>query len=322
MENPSITEQIKSKGIEIGFDLVGIASAKPHKDIAIFDRWLRKGFAGTMNYLKRQRDDRADPKRLLENVKTIICCGLNYYGGEKTPLKKALQGWISRYAWGDDYHDVVLEKLSRLKDFIVKEIDPNAKLMACVDTGPILEKSYAASASLGWIGKNTLLIHPQIGSYFFIGEILSNLELAMDTPKTDHCNDCRLCIESCPTQALSPYEINATRCISYLTIEHRGDIPDDLKNAIGHHIAGCDICQEVCPYNQSIPLCRENAFKPRRGLFHPRLEELEGLDEERFHKTFNKNPIQRMEWKRLKRNLNIVRNNQKRALVDSGQRLS
>ncbi len=312
MQHKSSTDRIKQKGRELGFDLIGISSAEPHVDIGFFDRWLEKKHDGTMAYLKRRRDDRADLKRLLPSVKSLICCGINYYGGE-TPsleLRKKGHGWISRYAWGDDYHDVVLKKLQELEVFIVNEIDPIAELKSYVDTGPILERSYAAQAGLGWIGKNTLLINQEIGSYFFIGEILCSLELETDAPTPDHCGSCSLCMDSCPTDALTPYELDATRCISYLTIEHRGDIPSELNNPIDHHIVGCDICQEVCPWNRTIPLSHEVAFKPREQLLHPKLEYLENLSEEEFRQVFRKSAVKRTKWQGLQRNLKIVRGNQ------------
>ena len=214
MGNESITEQIKQQARAIGFELVGVAPAGPHDHLGFFEDWLAKGYAGTMQYLARRREDRADPQRLLSGAQTIICCGLNYYHGEPNSqeLHQEGHGWISRYAWGDDYHDVLLGKLQALETFIHQEISPRAKLKSYVDTGPILERSYAASAGLGWIGKNTMLINRQAGSYFFIGEILTDLQLVSDTPEPDHCGNCTLCLDACPTEALVPYQLDANRC--------------------------------------------------------------------------------------------------------------
>ncbi len=314
MDKQSTTKLIKKKAQEIGFDLVGITPALPHKDLPFFDQWIQQGRDASMTYLQRRRDDRADPRRLLENAKSIICCGMNYYGGEPKSIEcdDPERGWISRYAWGDDYHDIVLAKLKELEDFIRQEIDETAELKAYVDTGPILERSYAASAGLGWIGKNTLLINRQQGSYFFIGEILCSLDLAPDTPETDHCGHCQLCIDHCPTDAIAPYELDSNRCIAYLTIEHRGDIATEFHEAIGQHVVGCDICQEVCPWNKAPALSQEPRFKPREGLLHPRLSELAQLDETAFREKFRKSPIKRVKAAGLQRNTAIVQKNQQK----------
>lgn len=316
MNPKSITERIKSQARKLGFDLVGISAAEPHADIHFFDMWLQNGYAGTMEYLSRRRNDRADPKHLLENVKSIICCGLNYNGGQtkSQELEAAGRGWISRYAWGEDYHEVVLAKLKELEQFILAEIDSTAQLKSYVDTGPILERSYAASAGLGWIGKNTMLIDRKIGSYFFIGEILTSLELVPDTPKADHCGECRFCLDACPTEALTPYELDATRCISYLTIENRGDIAHDLQDKMGHHLVGCDICQEVCPWNQGAPLSKESDFQPQEGLFQPELSSLEKLSEEEYRQRFRHSAINRVKWAGMQRNVSIAKSNERKGV--------
>jgi epoxyqueuosine reductase len=312
MASSSITDRIKSKAHQIGFDLVGITRAEPHEDIAVFDDWIQKNLNGTMDYLARRRDERSDPKRLMPSAKTIIICGLNYYNGERgsQDLKRPAHAWISRYAWGDDYHEIVLNKLKELEDFIRTEIDESANLKSFVDTGPLLEKSYAARAGLGWIGKNTLLINEDIGSFTFIGEILCSLDMETDKPQTDQCAGCQLCIDACPTKALNDYQLDATRCISYWTIEQRGEIPKELQQNIGHHLFGCDICQEVCPWNHAIPLTNESSFGPRNGLFHPSLDDLSRIDAQSFQKTFKHSPIKRCNWEGLKRNLDIVKDNQ------------
>lgn len=306
-----ITAQIKAAGKKIGFELVGIAPAGPHDHLGFFRQWLEKGFAGTMEYLARRREDRADPRRLLPGAQSIICCGLHYYHGEPSS-KEAAQaghGWISRYAWGDDYHDVVLEKLGVLEDFIRGEIAAEAQLKSYVDTGPILERSYAASAGLGWIGKNTMLINRKVGSYFFLGEILTDLKLIPDTPEPDYCGHCTRCLDACPTAALNPYELDANKCISYLTIEHRGPIAETMQGKMGRHVVGCDICQEVCPWNQEIPLSGEENFRPRPGLFNPDLATLSELDETKFRELFKKSAIRRVKPAGLKRNVHIARQN-------------
>lgn len=308
-----ITEQIKQRAREIGFDLVGITSAAPHEHVSFLDQWLAKGYDGTMAYLARRRDERAAPQQLLPGAKTMICCGLNYHGGEASSSDSLTpeQGWISRYAWGEDYHEVVLAKLKQLESFIHETIDPTAQLKSYVDTGPILERSYAASAGLGWIAKNTMLINRRQGSYFFIGEIITDMELSCDAPETDHCGNCRLCIEACPTEALAPYEMDASRCISYLTIEQRGEIAVELQQQMGQHLVGCDICQEVCPWNHEVPISGETAFRPREGLHRPKLEAFDAMTEDGFRERFRNSAIKRVKWKGLQRNVTIAKRNAK-----------
>ncbi len=303
----TLTQNIKNQAKELGFELVGIAPADPHAHLSFFDQWLAKGYAGTMNYLERGGDKRADPKRILEGAKTLICCGLNYYRGQPKSLENVdpERGWISRYAWGDDYHDIFLEKLKLLENFIRKE-KPDVQMKSYVDTGPILERSYAESAGLGWIGKNTLLLNQNIGSYFFLGEIITNLPLEVDAPTNDHCGTCTRCIDACPTQALTPYELDATKCISYLTIEHRGAIKEEFRDKIGHHLVGCDICQEVCPWNRDPPIATEKRFDPRPGNFNPLLKELSSLSPEEFSNRFRKSPIKRVKWEGLQRNIKRI----------------
>lgn len=308
------TQAIKAEARRLGFDLVGIASANPHEHVPFFNEWLAKGNAATMEYLQRRREDRADPQQVLAGARTLICCGLNYHNATSSSqeVETPERAWISSYAWGDDYHEVFLSKLQELETFIQKEISADAALKSYVDTGPILERSYAASAGLGWIGKNTMLINRKLGSFFFIGEILTDLSLELDTMESDHCGKCRLCIDACPTEALTPYQMDANHCIAYLTIEHRGDIPSEFHDKLGHHVVGCDICQEVCPWNQQAPLASEAAFQARPGLYHPTLDSLEALDEEAFRSKFKKSAIKRVKWEGLKRNLDIVRRNNER----------
>lgn len=311
MQTKSKSDLIKRHARELGFELVGIASAMPHEHIAFFDGWLRRGYDAGMTYLSRRRNDRADPRRILHDAKTMICCGLVYYGGEDRSLDSTQpqQGWISRYAWGDDYHEIVLSKLQQLEAFIRDEIAAQAQLKSYVDTGPLLERSYAASAGLGWIGKNTMLINRTHGSYFFLGEIITDLDLACDPPETDHCGNCRLCLDACPTDALEAYEMDANQCISYLTIEHRGAIASELQLRMGQHLVGCDICQEVCPWNDKIPTTKETSFRPRPGLYQPALSSFDDMTEEEFQSSFRKSAIKRVKYEGLKRNVKIAKMN-------------
>ncbi len=304
----SLSEDIKKEALRLGFDLVGITSADPHPHVSFFKDWLAHQHHASMAYLANNQDKRADPHLVLQEAKTFICCGLNYYHGypRSVDCKDPARGWISNYAWGDDYHDVVLKKLKQLESFIKTHV-PEAKTKSYVDTGPILERSYAASAGLGWIGKNTLLINRKVGSYFFIGEILTNLDLETDSPVPDHCGTCTRCLDACPTHALVPGKLDANKCISYLTIEHRGDIDPGLSIQMKNNLVGCDICQDVCPWNREPPLSTELSFKPREGNFHPALEDIDKISSEDFSSRFKGSPIKRVKWEGLKRNAEIAR---------------
>lgn len=241
--------RIRGEAGRLGFELVGITPAIPVPDYDFFRWWLDQGYAGTMEYLRRGASRREDPEKILPGVRSLICCGMNYYtGGEPTA--------ISRYAWGEDYHVVVGERLKHLEEFIKREIDPKAQTKSYVDTGPVLERSYAARAGLGWIGKNNLLINNGLGSFVFLGEILTTLEFDKsdyDRPQFDQCGTCTKCLEACPTQALiEPRILDANRCISYLTTAYKGELTPEQKGMIGNQTYGCDICQEVCPYNGNL----------------------------------------------------------------------
>lgn len=298
--------------MEAGFTLVGVTAALPHSDLSFYDAWLKKGYAGEMGYLSTGRDRRADPRIILPSAKTILCLGLNYYRGQP----KSLEGldtdaaWISRYAWGDDYHDIFKERMNVLEKKILERC-PDAQIKSYCDTGAILERSYAASAGLGWVGKNTCLINQKTGSYFFIGELITSLDLEIDSPASNHCGTCNRCVEVCPTQALTPYEMDSNKCIAYLTIEYRGGISEEMQRKISPHVYGCDLCQEVCPWNKKPPLSLEQRFDPRDGLLAPKLEDLAKISEEDFSQKFKKSPIKRTKWKGLQRNIEWNKNARK-----------
>lgn len=310
MSQTFLSQKIRNKAVEIGFDLVGIAPAKPHKHFVRFERWIEKGYAAGMDYLKKNGEKRGDPQKILEGAETIICCGLGYYHGYpfSTDSFEAGRGWISNYARGRDYHEVLLQKLESLENFIRLKA-PGTRMKSYVDTGPILERSYGAMAGLGWIGKNTCLIHPKKGSLFFIGEILTNLDLDYSQPMADHCGTCTRCIEACPTEALKAHILDAGKCVSYLTIEHRGAIPENLRKKMGHNLVGCDVCQDVCPWNRKLPHSAEESFRPEPGRFHPLLDSFGGMTPEEFSKRFKGSAIKRVKWKGFMRNLEIVSKN-------------
>ncbi|MBI2081983.1 MAG: tRNA epoxyqueuosine(34) reductase QueG [Deltaproteobacteria bacterium] len=330
------SDRIKSKAHALGFELVGISPAKSVSDFDFFRWWLDQGFASSMNYLKRGLEKRGDPELVLPGVRSIICCGLNYYSGQERvlaggsaqscspvardrapdpqpPAPESYRARISSYAWGEDYHRIVGEKLAQLAEFIQKEIDPGAQTKTYVDTGPILERSYAAQAGLGWIGKNTCLINNGLGSFFFIGEILTSLLLDYDRPTFDQCGSCTKCLDACPTGALpEPGILDATKCISYLTIEYKGEFTDQQKQMVGNHLYGCDICQEVCPYNDRIQASSHLEFYPRELFRSPDLEELAKVDERGFEAIRQGSAMERIRWGQWRRNLEACRNNKGR----------
>jgi epoxyqueuosine reductase len=303
--------QIKRLARECGFELSGIARAEPlPNDSRRYLDWVDRGMAGAMAYLTDRRATvRTDPKLLLASARSIICVGKLYNGPEprSTDINDQGLGWVSRYAWGDDYHQVVRRGLEQL----AAKLGSDYQHKICVDTAPLLERSYARQAGLGWIGKNTCLINQEIGSWVFLGEILTSLEIEPDVPPPDRCGTCTRCIDACPTQAIAPqgYEIDARRCIPYFTIELHGAAPEAMRAAIGQHIFGCDICQDVCPWNRRAPVAQEPAFEARH--FAPPLEELAGLSEEEFRDLFHASPIQRAKYAGFLRNVAIAMGNSK-----------
>ncbi len=289
---------------ECGFELAGIARAESTPDLPRYTNWLQNGRAGEMRYMTDHRAQvRRDPRNLLPTARSIICVG-KLYNTKAPNTAPPGHGWISRYAWGAaDYHDVLREALHQL----VEKLTATAGKFdhkICVDTAPLLERSYAREAGLGWIGKNTCLINQEKGSWFFLGEILTSLELEPDTPPPDRCGTCTRCIDACPTQAIMPEGLDATRCIAYLTIEKRGPIPEDLHAAIGNHVFGCDICQDVCPWNNAAPVTEDPAFTPKN--FAPPLAI---LTPEEFQETFRGTPVTRARYTGFIRNIQIARAN-------------
>jgi epoxyqueuosine reductase len=303
--------EIKCLARECGFELAGIARAEPLPDDSRrYLDWVDRGMAGAMGYLTDRRAIvRTDPKLLLARARSIICVGKLYNGPEPRPteMQDAGLGWVSRYAWGDDYHRVVRRGLEEL----AAKLGSDHEFKICVDTAPLLERSYARQAGLGWIGKNTCLINQEIGSWVFLGEILTSLEIESDFPPPDRCGTCTRCIDACPTQAIAPdgYEIDARRCIPYFTIELHGAAPEEMRAGIGQHIFGCDICQDVCPWNARAPVAQEPAFEPRH--FAPPLEALAGLSEDEFRAMFRSSPILRAKYAGFLRNVAIAMGNSK-----------
>lgn len=315
---------ILERAKEIGFDLCGVVRAQQFPELANYREWLDRGYAGEMKYLEDPR--RQEPGLVMEQLRSVIVCALNYntehpYSTEAAASAKAKggppRGWISRYAWGEDYHQVIWKKLNALIEALKERWSQPFSARAYADTGPLAERIFARHAGLGWLGKNTLLLNEAYGSWFFLGVILTSVELEpslkpSDTPP-DLCGNCRQCLDACPTQALvEPYVLDARRCISYMTIEHRGGIPEGLREPIGWQVYGCDICQDVCPYNRAAPVTKLADFQPRgaeKSLLQPELEWLAGLSQEQFRAIFRKSAVKRTKWAGLVRNACIALGN-------------
>ncbi len=302
----TLTEAVKAKAREIGFDLVAIGPADPPTHGSAFEQWLAAGYGGTMEYLARGREKRLDLQKILPDARSVIVVALNYYQGN--PPEAGSWRGVSRYAWGCDYHAVMEPRLETLQEFVRETAGPEAEGKIYVDTGPVLERDLAARAGLGWIGKNTMLIHPRLGSWFFLGLLLTTARLEYDAPLADHCGSCTRCLDACPTRAFTaPYTLDARRCISYLTIELRGPIAEDLRPAMGEWIFGCDVCQDVCPWNRKAPVTQKADFLPMRPL--PSLTDLLALDETGFRTTFSGSPVRRAKRGGLLRSVTLALGN-------------
>jgi epoxyqueuosine reductase len=309
----ALSSQIKEAAQRLGFELVGISPMRPAPHEQSFAQWLREGLAGNLDYMQRTESLRRDPRELVPWAVSIISVGMNYYSGYSRPVESSeSRGWISRYAWGDDYHNVMKGKLEALLESIGQFRDGSIQGKVFVDSGPVLERDFAGIAGLGWIGKNTHLISPKKGSWFFLGELFVDLPLAYDRPIRDRCGRCDLCLKACPTGAfVGPYVLDARRCISYLTIELKDWMPRSLRPLVGNHIFGCDICQEVCPYNVKALPTAEIAFQPRSGLHAPELIAFLSLSEAEFRQRFRASPILRAKRRGFLRNVAVALGNLK-----------
>jgi epoxyqueuosine reductase len=330
---------------DLGFDLCGIAPAElDERNRQQYLRWLEQGFHGEMGYMKRF--ERQVIRALLPSVRSVICVAMNYNAPYplSTEGTDSADGWIARYAWGDDYHEVLRERLETLVERLRARVGEELEAKIYVDTGPLLERAMAWAAGLGWIAKNTCLINEGIGSWFFLGEILTNLELQPGFPAPDRCGTCTKCIEACPTGAITePYVLDATRCISYYTIEVKGAIPESFRTQMGRHVFGCDICQDVCPWNHDVAVTLLPQFQPRQlgsanqsrdcqeaatevgtvaepverdarqpdaaTTFNPPLEALANLTEEKFQSVFRDSPVRRPKYRGFLRNVAVAMGN-------------
>jgi len=332
------TVWIVDRAKSLGFDLCGVVRAEQFPELARMPEWLARGYAGAMKYLADPR--RSDPQTAMPGIRSAIVGLLNYNTARPLSTDPVPQGengqprgWISRYAWGDDYHDVLREGLDALVESLRERFTGPFEARAYVDTGPVQERVLAKYAGLGWLGKNTLLLNQTLGSFFFLGVILTTLDLqptlgANELPPPDLCGTCRRCLDACPTQAfVEPYVMDARKCISYLTIELRGSIPEEFRELMGNHVFGCDICQEVCPWNRRAPIATTPQFQARvfppaeedftstslppqdESLYLPRLEWLLGLSEVDFRELFRGSPVKRTKWRGLVRNACIALGN-------------
>lgn len=316
MTKRAITEAVRACALSLGFDLVGFAPVRTPEHALFFRKWLEQGFHGEMAYLARTADARCDPQQVLPGAKSAVVVGLNYAPAVSPVADDPTRGVFARYALGDDYHEVMERQLQQLLELIRQQY-PNCRAKIYVDAGPVLERDLAWRAGLGWFGKNTLLMNTHRGSYFFLGEILLDIELEYDQPAFGGCGKCTRCIEACPTGAIvAPYVLDARRCISYLTIELRGSIPEELRPKMGNRIFGCDICQEVCPFNQPRPHAplrsaptNEPRFAPREATQAPKLVDLLHMSEEEFRTAFRNSPVRRAKWRGFRRNVAVALGN-------------
>jgi epoxyqueuosine reductase len=310
MQMADLTSELRRKAADLGFSLCGICPAIAPPGLARFEEWLAAGYAGQMHYLADRREAYDHPRHVLDGARSVIMLAMNYRTAEPAEPRPGA-GRVSRYAWSDaDYHDIIRERLNRLGEHL-RECEPGAHVRGVVDTAPLLEREFAQLAGLGWVGKNTLLLNREHGSWFFLAVLITDLELAYDQPhEADHCGTCSACLDACPTGAFpQPYVLDASRCVSYLTIELRDSMPMDLRPGVGDWLFGCDVCQEVCPWNSRAPISREVAFAPRNDSNPLDLIALFDLDDAAFRSRFRHTPLWRPKRRGLLRNAAIVLGN-------------
>ncbi len=313
---PTLSDRVKALALALGFDLAGVARAESTPETEFLREWLARGYAGEMRYLERRVEERVDPRRVLAGAKSVVAVGLVYDPGERAPAPDP-RGRVARYAGGDDYHDVMRDRLRALESGLEALAGRPVRCRAYVDTGPVQERVFAAYAGLGWIGKNTCLIHPTLGSYLFLGVILTDLALSPDAREPDHCGSCRACLDACPTDAFAaPYQLDATRCISYWTIEARAAIPEALREAHADWVFGCDVCQEVCPWNQRRgrpvppdPAGLRAKLAPRPEWVRPALAWILELSEEDWRRSTRGTALRRAKHRGLLRNALVAAGN-------------
>jgi epoxyqueuosine reductase len=304
------TAEIKARAAELGFDVCGVAAAGAFRELAFLRQWLDRGYAGEMRYLERSADRREDVRAVMPSARSVICLGTIYNTDRPYSTEVADPGaaMIARYAWGDDYHDVIQARMTALVEWMQAEAGADFETRTYVDTGPVQERVYAQYAGLGWIGRNTCLINPELGSWLFLSEILCSLPLEPDAPALDQCGTCRLCLDSCPTGALvEPYVLDATQCLSYLTIEVKDALPIHQREALGRHVYGCDVCQEVCPWNAqpAEPAAAATPWLPRAVFDGPSLAALWRTPDAELRHALKGTAMTRTGVRRLRRNVAV-----------------
>jgi len=305
------SEELKKKLIayarKLGFDSCRVAACAAPKHTSEFRTWLQEGAAGEMSYMERGEEKRCDPQKVLPGARSIVVLALNYFQEGTVHRAAATAGRVARYAWGEDYHDVISRKLDKIEN-LLRRFGGTQK--SYVDAGPILERDHAAEAGIGWHGKSTMLIDTRLGTWFFLGEILTTLELPPDPPQRDRCGTCERCIQACPTGAITaPHRLDARRCISYLTIESKGSIPVELRPLIGNRIFGCDDCLDACPWNRFAQASRETAFSARRATTGMLLRDYLELNDVEFRALFRNSPIKRIKRRGFLRNVCVALGN-------------
>lgn len=307
MNKQEITIALKEEALRLGFSACGISKATfLEEEAPRLERWLKNNHHGTMSYMERNFDKRLDPRKLVPDSKSVVSLLYNYYTDRNQSDPKSPK--IAMYALGEDYHFVIKRKLKKLLEHLQTTVgDVSGRVF--VDSAPVMERQWAEKSGLGWIGKNTLLLNRKAGSYFFIAEMILDLELEFDGPTTDHCGTCTACIDACPTEAIyAPFKMDASRCISYLTIEYREEIPSEFKDKMENWAFGCDICQQVCPWNKFTTHHKEPAFEPKQELMDFSENDWHEMTEQVFEKVFKDSPVKRTKFKGLKRNLAFLKN--------------
>ena len=317
------TDQIKTRAYELGFELCGVAPAKAFPELRFLASWLDSGYAGEMHYMARTADARKDVRTVLPTARTVIALGTVYNVDRPYSIQNddPNSAEVSRYAWGCDYHTVIGDRTKALLKWMKEKNDEPFDAKTYVDTGPVQERVYAQHAGLGWIGKNTCLINPDLGSWLFLSEIICSLPLETDSPSFDQCGTCSLCLEACPTQAIvEPWVLDASRCVSYLTIELKGEIPEPLREPIGSNVYGCDICQEVCPWNETAEHSIDKVWQPAKIFDQPKLTELWKQTDDSLQSVIKSNAMSRAGLKGLRRNIAVALGNSQTA--EAGEVLS
>jgi epoxyqueuosine reductase len=315
------SSEIKAHARKLGFDACGVATAADHPELRFYREWLDRGYAGEMAYLHRTAERRADVRNVVPSARTVIVTATVYNTDRpySTECPDPGRAQIARYAWGDDYHDVIGARLDSLLAWMREQSPDRFDARAYVDTGPVQERVYAQYAGIGWIGKNSCVINPELGSWVFLAAIICSLPLEVDAPSLDQCGTCTLCLEACPTQALvAPGVLDSTRCISYLTIELRGDVPGDHRAGVGSHVYGCDICQEVCPWNAAAPHSDDPAWQPRTAWDRVDLLTLLRRSDEELMVALRGSPMKRAKVQGLRRNITLALQNAQTAEPGGG----